>query len=56
MRERDRAPLAGTLPGRGYRVVADIFIQRDDEARVVTWRLDLRESGGDASQPPAMPT
>src|SRR6185437_12365605 len=59
IRERDRAPLAGTLPGNGYRVTADVFLQRGNEARLVTWRLDLRRRSSnenDASRAaPAQP-
>lgn len=50
IRERDRSPLAGTLPGNGYRVTADVFIQRGSEARLVTWRLDLRRRSPDTSE------
>src|SRR6185437_2646871 len=51
IRERDRAPLAGTLPGNGYRVTTDVFIQRGNESRLVTWRLDLRRRPTDVNQP-----
>jgi len=42
IRERDRAPLEGTLPGDGYRLMVEIFTERGEQARVVTWRLDVR--------------
>jgi Peptidase family M1 domain len=48
LRERDRGPLEGTLPGNGYRLVVDAFIQRGAVARLVTWRIDVRRNGGSA--------
>jgi hypothetical protein len=36
--ERDRAP----LDGEAMRVLVEIFTERDDEARLGTWRLDAR--------------
>ncbi len=42
IRERDRAPLDGTLPGDGYRLVVEVFTERGARARIVTWRLDIR--------------
>jgi hypothetical protein len=42
IRERDRAPLDGTLPGDGYRLVVEVFAERGARARIVTWRLDIR--------------
>ena len=42
VRERDRQPLLGTLPGEGYRLVSDIFIETGTRGRIMTWRLDVR--------------
>ncbi len=42
VRERDRVPLEGTLPGDGYRLMLEILIERGNRARVVTWNLDIR--------------
>ena len=42
IRERDRAPLDGTLPGDGYRLMVEIFTERGARARIDTWRLDIR--------------
>jgi hypothetical protein len=42
IRERDRAPLEGTLPGDGYRLMIEVFIGRGSRARIDTWRLDIR--------------
>lgn len=41
IRERDRQPLAGTQPGRGYRLLVEAFEQSGDRARVATWLLDV---------------
>jgi hypothetical protein len=46
--ERDRGPLAGTLPGDGYRVVAEIFTETAGRARIVTALLDVRRPAGGA--------
>ncbi|MFO7691613.1 MAG: hypothetical protein R6V57_00885, partial [Vicinamibacterales bacterium] len=42
IRERDRAPLDGTLPGDGYRLMIEILVERGSRARIETWRLDIR--------------
>ena len=42
IRERDRAPLDGTLPGDGYRLMVEILVERGSRARIETWRLDIR--------------
>ncbi len=49
IRERDRGPLEGTLPGDGYRLMVEIFTERGRQARVVTWRLDVRRVPTDTS-------
>jgi len=41
--ERDRQDLLGTLPGSGYRLMVDAFIQSGDRARVATWQIDVRK-------------
>jgi hypothetical protein len=43
IRERDRAPLAGSLPGEGYRLIADVFTEMGARGRITTWRLDIRK-------------
>jgi peptidase M1-like protein len=45
VQERDREPLPGTLPGNGYRLMADVFAEYGSRARVATWRLDVRRTG-----------
>ncbi|MBP1604028.1 MAG: pepN 3, partial [Acidobacteria bacterium] len=42
IRERDRTPLFGTLPGDGYRLLLEVFTELDGEARLSTWQLDVR--------------
>ena len=45
LRERDRVPLDGALPGDGYRLMVEAFIEYTDRARVSTWRFDVRRVG-----------
>jgi hypothetical protein len=45
-RERDRIELPGTLPGDGYRLMVDVMLESGAEAKVSTWRLDVRRRGG----------
>ena len=39
--ERERIEIAGALPGDAYRLVVDVFEEREDRARISTWRLDV---------------
>ena len=50
IRERDRAPLEGTLPGDGYRLMIEVFTERGARARIVTWRLDIRRVPTDTNE------
>jgi hypothetical protein len=45
VRERDRGELEGTLPGDGYQLLVEVFIENGPRARLVTWRLDVRRRG-----------
>src|ERR671932_133591 len=45
VQERDRQPLAGTLPGNGYRLLVDTFVDFGTSGRIATWRLDIKRSG-----------
>ena len=45
IQERDRQPLAGTLPGNGYQLIVDVFAEFGSRARAATWRLDVRRTG-----------
>ncbi len=42
VRERDREPLPGTLPGNGFRLMVDVFAEFGQRARAATWRLDIK--------------
>ena len=52
VRERDRAPLLGTLPGEGYRLIADVFVESGTRGRITTWRLDIRRPRDAAERQP----
>jgi peptidase M1-like protein len=45
IQERDRQPLAGSLPGNGYRLIVDAFAEYGSRARAATWRLDVKRTG-----------
>jgi hypothetical protein len=48
VRERDRVELDGALPGEGYRLVLELFLETPTRARIVTTIVDVRRpSGGD---------
>ena len=47
--ERDRDPLDGALPGDGFRLTVDIFLESARTARIVTARLDVRRAPGDTA-------
>jgi hypothetical protein len=42
VRERDRMPLKGVLPGDGYSLLVEVFLESGLRARIATWRLDVR--------------
>jgi Peptidase family M1 domain len=42
VRERDRAPLDGVLPGDGFRLIADFFTESAARARIFTAAVDVR--------------
>ena len=46
--ERDRAALAGALPGDGYRVVVEMFTETAERARIMTVLFDVRRPPGGA--------
>jgi peptidase M1-like protein len=41
--ERDRQHLIGTLPGTGYRIIVDAFIEYGSRARIATWQFDIKK-------------
>ena len=53
VKERDRSALMGTLPGEGYRLITEVFIETGPRGRIATWHLDIRRPRGEnlASQP-----
>ncbi|MEZ5286982.1 MAG: hypothetical protein R2712_19685 [Vicinamibacterales bacterium] len=48
VKERDRfSPLAGVLPGDGFRLVTEVFPRNRPRGRIATWTLDIRKPRGD---------
>lgn len=47
VKERDRQPLQGSLPGEGYRLVLEVFLETGNRGRIATWRLDIRRPRGE---------
>ena len=47
VKERDRSALQGTLPGEGFRLVIEVFMETGPRGRIATWRLDIRRPRGD---------
>jgi hypothetical protein len=45
LQERERSPLAGSLPGNGYQLSLDAFVEFGDHARSASWSLDFRRAG-----------
>jgi hypothetical protein len=50
--ERDRAPLNGALPGEGFQLVVDTFIETDARGRIYTLSLDVRRPRGSEDRQP----
>jgi hypothetical protein len=48
VKERDRIPLEGSLPGDGYSVVVEVMTETAARARVLTARVDVRRPRGGA--------
>ena len=42
VRERDRTPLLGALPGEGFSLIVDVFAETGPRGHIGTWRLDIR--------------
>jgi hypothetical protein len=47
VKERDRSALQGTLPGEGFRLMVEVFMETGPRGRIATWRLDIRRPRGD---------
>jgi hypothetical protein len=45
VRERDRLPLAGTLPDDGFQLTVEALAESGREARLYTWSLDVKRLG-----------
>jgi hypothetical protein len=43
VRLRDRTDLLGTLPGDGYSLMTEVFIETGSRGRIMTWTLDVRK-------------
>jgi hypothetical protein len=50
VREREREPLTGTLPGNGYRLSIDTFAEFGTRGRSSTWRLDVKKVGSGSDE------
>ena len=46
--ERDRAPLNGVLPGDGYRLMVELYVESLHRARIITVLFDVRRPSGGA--------
>jgi Peptidase family M1 domain len=46
IRERDRSPLEGALPGDGHRLLVEVFLESGPRGLLSTWRLDIRRPAG----------
>lgn len=51
VRERDRQTLDGALPGDGYRMIVEVFLESGARGQLATWRLDLRRPSGAGADP-----
>ena len=47
VKERDRSALQGTLPGEGFQLVVEVFMETGPRGRMATWRLDIRRPRGE---------
>ena len=52
LRERDRQRLPGALPGNGYSLVVEVFIETGARGRISTWQLDIRRPEGEVELAP----
>ena len=47
VKERARAELLGTLPGDGFSLVTEVFLETGPRGRIATWNLDIRKPRGE---------
>jgi hypothetical protein len=52
VKERDRAPLPGTLPGNGFRLVTEVFLETGPRGQIATWNIDIRKPRDDDDRQP----
>ncbi len=52
VRGRDRKDLLGTLPGDGYSLMTEVFIETGTRGRIMTWTLDIRKPRDSTEQQP----
>ncbi|MDH4066680.1 MAG: hypothetical protein OEW19_19945, partial [Acidobacteriota bacterium] len=50
VKERDRQPLAGALPGDGFSLITEVFIETGPRGRIATWTLDIRKPRGETDE------
>ena len=55
VKERDRSPLLGTLPGYGFQLVTEVFIETGPRGRIATWVLDIRRPRGEGDDEDLQP-
>ncbi len=51
VKERDRVPLMGVLPGDGYRLIVEVLVETGPRGRIATWNVDIRKPGGEPVDP-----
>ena len=51
VKKRDRVGLVGALPGEGFTLILEVFIESGSIGRIATWRLDIRRPRGDDPAP-----
>ena len=49
--ERDRTALQGALPGDGYQLIVEVFLESGSRGQLSTWRLDIRRPAGVVAEP-----
>ena len=47
VKQRDRSALPGALPGEGFRLIIEVFMETGPRGRIATWHLDIRRPRGD---------
>jgi hypothetical protein len=47
VKERDRSGLQGALPGEGFSLIIEVFMETGARGRITTWSLDIRRPRGE---------